>query len=122
MLLGWLFVVLFEPFDGWMGVLLIGYGIWLADLDRSLNPTPPEADVGPHLPWNEMHVGDRLAYFFPAISIMVVSVMALVLVGLLLSDGQGNWMALGFGAVILASGLLVGWDAWKRRWDAVEAE
>lgn len=69
-----------------------------------------------------MHAVDRLAYFFPAISIMVIGLLALVLVGHFLAGGRGHWMALGFGAVILASGLLVGWDGWKRRSDAAKSE
>lgn len=118
----WTFLPLMEPIRAHEGSLLIVYGVWLVSLDRSLNPQAAEQVAGPFLRWDEMHAGDRLAYFFPAMSIAVVGVLILGIVGPSIAEGEGNWIALGFGGLFLVLGLIVGWDAWTRRRDATLAD
>lgn len=118
----WTFLPLMEPIEAHEGSLLIVYGVWLVSLAQLLNPQATEQEAGPFLRWDEMHAGDRLAYFFPAMSIMVVGVLILAIVGISIAEGEGGWVALGFGGLFLALGLFVGWDAWRQRWDAELAD
>jgi hypothetical protein len=118
----WAFLPLMEPIEAHEGSLLILYGVWLAWLDRSFNPQAAEHEAGPFLRWDEMHAGDRLAYFFPAMSITVVGVLIIGIMGLSIAEGQGGWTALGFGGLFVALGGFVGWQAWTRRWDAARTD
>ncbi len=108
--LAWLLSPL-EWFDGFILFLLWSIaGGW----NRQLNPNEYEME-GPILPWDEMHSGERLAYFLPAVTIVIVGSVFLMM-SIQFSRVSIDWAAIAAAIVIVGLGIANAYRKWANRY------
>lgn len=109
-----LLIQVMSPLDSLDGWLLIVYGVWICTLDQQINPRTAKQQDGPLLPWDEMRIGEKLEYFFMALSSAVLGVLVFV-VSTFSSEGI-VWQALLAGCVLIAAGMGLGYWGWIHRY------
>lgn len=115
-------IAILSPLDDHDGWGLIIYGAIIGAWNQQLNPTVTTQDVGPPIPWDEMHAGERLGYFLSAMSATALGVLILTVSAFSSGGLVENWMGLLMGLVVIAVGLGIGYLNWVHRHGAVETD
>jgi hypothetical protein len=119
---GFALIKILTPLDFHDGVGLIIYGAIVGAWNDQRNPSVEIEDVGPLIPWDKMHAGDRLEYFFHPLSVTVLGLLFVAVSVLSFGSLAENWIGLLGGLVIVLGGLGTGYRKWIRRYGAVESE
>jgi hypothetical protein len=119
---GFALIKILSPLDFHDGVGLIIYGAIVGAWSDQVNPSAEIEDVGPLIPWDKMHAGDRLEYFFHPVSVTVLGLLFVAVSVLSFGSLAENWISLLGGLVIVLGGLGTGYRKWIRRYGAVESE
>jgi len=120
LLFGMVLLDLLEPIGRIEGWMLIFYGMAIVELDRRFNQHRVEPEAGPYQRWDEMHAGDRLEYFFPALFVIVLGTLVLILAVFASGSITDKWQSLAIAALVIGSGIWITYDKWRNRWNAVE--
>ncbi len=105
---------LLSPLDWVEGFALFLLGSVAGDWNRQFNPNEPDTS-GPIFPWDKMHSGDKLAYFLPAISLVVAGLIFLMVAIQLFSQMDTDWAGILMAIFMIGLGAATAYWKWIHR-------
>lgn len=103
-----------SPLDWFDGFVLFLLGSFAGDWNRQLHPAIDRVE-GPVFLWDEMHVGDKLAYFLPALAITIFGLI-LFSMAIQFSLVATDWAGIGVAIIFIALGIGQGYWKWFHRY------
>ena len=107
-----------SPLDWFDGFILFLLGSTAGDWDRQLNPIVDRVG-GPSFPWDDMHAGDKLAYFLPNLAITIFGLIFLAM-AIQFSRVAIDWLGIGVGIFGITLGVGQGYWKWNHRYRSLD--
>jgi hypothetical protein len=105
---------LLSPLEWFDGLVLFLLGSAAGDWNRQLNPNEYQAE-GPILPWDDMHSGDKLAYFLPAVA-TVIGGLIFLMMAIQFFRISNDWIGIGTAIFIIGLGVATAYWKWSHRY------
>lgn len=112
--IGFAFAWILSPLDWFSGFVLFLLGSVVGDWNRHINPLGEKLE-GPPVAWDDMHAGERLAYFLPTLAITVWGLIFLAMAI------QFSKVAIGVGLFVIALGMIRAYWKWVHRYDPFDS-